>query len=86
MPSLIDPFHRALYAMVTRAIEDRVTDLASGSAAVLKDSSQTVAEKYAAKVAYLMALKDVLAWCEELEADMYGKRKSVDDLETQGSA
>ena len=84
-PSLHDPFHRALHAMVAKTIDDRMVNLARGSANSIEGAVQTVAEKYAAQVSYILALQDVLGWCEELEREQYGLRPS-EEVEGQGGA
>lgn len=74
-PELIDPFHRALYGRLKQKLEACIEGLASGSAASALDDPATVAEKYAAQVAYIKALNDVLEVCEELERDRYGVKR-----------
>lgn len=76
MPDLIDAFHRRLYPVLAKDIENRMLQLAEGSAKTIQGGAETVAEKYAAQVAYITALNDVLSKCHEIEVDMYGGRES----------
>lgn len=74
MPDLIDPFHRALYKVLTEKHDQRMFGLAEGSAVATQGSTVSTAEKYAAEVSYIEALRDVFGWCHEVEVEMYGKR------------
>lgn len=75
---LLDPFHKAIHNKLSEDIQARKDALASGSAKVRQDDTATVAEKYAAAVAYIMALEQVLAYCMELEQDRYGTRPKAE--------
>ena len=65
--SINDPFHRQLAIIVRDKLTQRIGGLASGDAIRVQDEVITTAEKYAAKVAYIQALNDVLNWCQEIE-------------------
>lgn len=78
-PNLVDPFHRALYAVLVKELENRMGQLAEGSACTNTNDTQTVAEKYAAQVSYIKALHDILEKCEELEADLFGTKQKRKD-------
>ena len=78
-PDLIDPFHRELYKRLQIEYQDRAAALARGNANQNVGEIATTAEKYAAQVAYIRALQDVLDVCEELERDRYGARKRDDE-------
>lgn len=78
-PDLIDPFHRALYSKLAEMLEQRIVRLSEGSAAQNDSDTKSVAEKYAAQVSYIRALRDVLEICEGLEQDRYGARKKADE-------
>lgn len=78
-PELIDPFHRSLHERLIDNLSNRINQLADGSASQSKEGVSTVAEKYAAQVSYIKALRDVLALCEELERERYGVRKEEED-------
>jgi hypothetical protein len=73
-PSIIDPFHRSIYTVVSEAIDKRMVALAGGSAVRTTNDEVSTAEKYAAQVSYLQAMNDVLEWCMEIENDRYGKK------------
>lgn len=73
-PDLLDSFHKALYNRLAPELDERKEALAHGSAKVRENDTSTVAEKYAAAVAYIMALEHVLEVCRELEQDRYGTR------------
>lgn len=73
-PDLIDPFHRALHRRLAADLEERILNLAAGSAAQNDSDTKSVAEKYAAQVAYIRAIQDVMGICEELERERYGDR------------
>lgn len=76
---IVDPFHRALHKRLSEEMAQRIEAVAGGSASVLAEDTKTVAEKYAAQVAYIMALRDVLEVCEELGSDLYGNaRRDLD--------
>ena len=77
-PALIDPFHRHLYGVLSQEISSRMASLATGSASRTIDDRSTVAEKYAAEVAYIDALNTVLEKCKEIEVDMYGNRPKAE--------
>lgn len=76
MVDLIDPFHRNLYKVLSEDISDRVEQLVTGSAKKYSDGAESVAEKYAAQISYLQALRTVLEKCREIEVDMYGSRQT----------
>lgn len=78
-PLLIDPFHRALYAELMPDLEKRKDGVAHGSAVGLSDSSISTSENYAAQCAYIKALEDVLAKCEELERARYGEKNPLEE-------
>lgn len=73
---IIDPFHAALYKVLTEKLLSRVNELATGSARTIMGSGATVAENYAAQTSYIHALQEVMGFCEEVEQEMYGKRES----------
>ena len=75
-PELMDPFHKRIYVKLQEVIESRKEQLANGGACTIPEDTATVAEKYAAKVAYLQALKDVLSMCEEADYEMHGVKKT----------
>jgi hypothetical protein len=69
--ALIDPFHRQLHGLLTEKIDQRMINLASGSAASFED--------YKGQANYIQALADVLAWCQEIENERYGGRPGADN-------
>lgn len=70
MPDVIlDPFHRALAAMINEEISSRSEALANGSASRIPEDAVSVAEKYAAAVAYIKALGTVLEMCRQVEVE-----------------
>ena len=77
-PHLVDPFFRKLYSVLSEDINARTISLATGSASRTIDDRSTVAEKYAAEVAYIDALNTVLEKCKEIEIDMYGNRPKAE--------
>ena len=67
MPAaILDPFHRAVHLLITEEIERLTDQLVSGSAAKVKDDTRTVAENYAAAVAYISALRACLGICQSV--------------------
>ena len=74
-PELMDPFHRALREKLLGVISDRTEALASGGAAQGAPDTPTVAEKYAALVSYIAALRGDLDLCDELDRERYGQSK-----------
>lgn len=78
-PDLQDPFHRILHVRLAEDLEKRKDALSKGSAARITEDTQSVPEKYAAQVAYIKALQDVLDLCEELEQERYIVVKRKDD-------
>ena len=64
LPDINDQFHRALYRVLTEKIDDRMSQLAAGSAVTFDD--------YKNQVGYLQALNDVMGYCEEIEKARYG--------------
>lgn len=77
-PELMDPFHRALRERLLTVLNNRTEALASGAAAQGAESMSTVAEKYAALVSYIAAIRSVLDLCEDLERDRYGTQRNED--------
>ena len=71
-PSLIDPFHRQLYPILMGELAERKDKLAAGAAARIQNDTHSVAENYAAQVAYIKALEDIIQRCAQLERDMQG--------------
>lgn len=65
-PIILDPFGRAIHLILTEEIERRRNNLANGSAARNTEDSRTVAENYAAQVAYIEALNAVLGICKDV--------------------
>lgn len=78
-PNIIDPFHGALYKVLTEKLQDRVTGLANGSARAILGSNSTVAENYAVQTSYILALQDIIGMCVEVEQEMYGKRQDPEN-------
>ena len=72
-PSIIDPFHRALYEALAPDIDNRMISLASGSAGTF--------EAYKAQASYIQALNDVLERCRAIELEIYGKRPTAEAAE-----
>ena len=72
MPDVIlDPFHRALASVINEEIANRSEALVNGSASRVTEDVVSVAEKYAATVSYIKALKTVLEMCHQLEVEMH---------------
>ena len=71
---IIDPFFRSLHDRLVEEINDKVDELTEGSAKLTEHDRETVAEKYAARVAHIKALRRVLDVCAELQLDMYGPK------------
>lgn len=59
-----DPFHRALYRLISEKIDERMAQMAAGNAADY--------EEYRQQVGYLQAFADVLGFCDEIEKERYG--------------
>lgn len=76
---ITDPFHRDLFDAVQDMLSDRIEGLASGSAKQHEGEFATVAEKYAAQVAYIQALRDVLSYSEQIEIRRYGGKKNQEE-------
>lgn len=74
MSEIIDPFHRQLHQVLQEDLVRRVEQLATGSAAQVAGSQESVAVKYAAQTSYIKALRDILEKCAELEQDIYGPK------------
>lgn len=68
-PDFIDQFHRSLAGVVATKIDERMVQMASGSAANF--------EHYREQVGYMAALNDVLGWAQEVEQNIYGMRKPI---------
>jgi hypothetical protein len=66
LAEISDPFHRRLYTLLTQELANRMTDLANGSAARISEDTASVGEKYAAQVAYIKAMNDVLEICDDI--------------------
>jgi len=81
--SAIDPFHRQLSNVLTPLIDDKMVALAKGNATKTESDTASTAEKYAAQVAYIQALNDVLDRCREIELEMYGARPGAIEEEQQ---
>jgi len=77
-PELMDPFHRRVYVVVSERIQAYTEQLANGSACTIPEDTATVAEKYAAKVAYIAAMREVLEMCEEVDIDMHGVKREAE--------
>jgi hypothetical protein len=73
MPTIDDEFHRRLNKLLVEKMDNRMVQLANGGAMQIRESTTTVAENYAAQVAYIKALNDVIGWCQEVEDEKYGK-------------
>lgn len=74
MHDIIDPFHRQLRAVLDEDLTRRIVALSEGSAARVAGGVEEVAEKYAAQVSYIKALRDLIEKCEELEKEIYGPK------------
>ena len=66
---ILDPFHRALSELINEEIEAAKDKLASGQAARITEDTASVAEKYAAQVAHIRALRSVLDLCHQVEVN-----------------
>lgn len=71
-PVLRDPFHRELRRRLDEKLAARVEHLAAGGATTTDLEVISTAEKYAAQVTYIQALRDVLAMCDEMDRERYG--------------
>lgn len=76
-PSIIDPFHRALFAVLAPSIDDRMISLAEGSAKNF--------EEYKYQTGMIQAFNEVLAKCREIEVEMYGARPGAEPDQQQGN-
>ena len=76
--SIIDPFHRDLFRVLSAQIDERMVLLAQGSAGQVTGDTATTAEKYAAQTSYIRALNDVLDKCKGLELERYGARPGAE--------
>lgn len=72
--NLQDPFHRELHAKLQEHLEARVNRLVSGGAAQTESDFASTAEKYAAQVSYIQALREVIQICDDLEQDRFGRK------------
>lgn len=77
-PSIIDPFHRALYQLLAEEIERRTVSLVEGGAARIMGDEKTVGEKYAEATSYIQALNYVLDVCKRIEDQRHGKRPGAE--------
>ena len=75
-PSIIDPFHREVNKVLAEEVDKRMVHLASGGAASH--------EEYKYQVGYLEALNRVLAICQDIENDRYGKRPGEGEQQAAG--
>ena len=66
-----DPFHRALYQVITDKINGRMGEVSTGACPSY--------DSYRHEVGYLQALGDVLDWCEEIEKARYGNQNKEDE-------
>lgn len=78
--TVISPFHRDLRRRLEEDLDGRIEDLAKGGAAVAGSEYDkvTVGERYAAKVAYISALRAVLRLCEEMDLESYSRQGRQD--------
>lgn len=76
---VVDPFHRQLYNRISDDLQQRSDAIAGGSASVSAEDKKTVAEKYAAQVSYILALRNVLELCEDISGEMMGARPGPGD-------
>ena len=83
VPTISDPFFRQLYNKLAEELDDRVNNLARGSALVLGAHAGldaiTTAMKYQAAVSYIQALEAVIEHGLDLDKDIYGNRKTNND-------
>lgn len=75
---ILDGFHRTLHRRLTSELTKRIENLATGSATKTAESTTSTAERYAAAVAYIQAITDVLDACEEIEKGIHGSRGEAD--------
>lgn len=61
-----DPFHRELALRLDGELTKRTAELAHGSARRHTGDEASVAEKYAAQVAYIQAVEDFINVCAEI--------------------
>lgn len=66
---ILDPFHLALASLIIEEIDDAKERLAAGEAAKISEDTASVAEKYAAQVAHIRALRSVLDLCHQVEVN-----------------
>jgi len=67
--NIIDPFYRELYARISAQLGQRADQLVEGQAK--GNSVGETAEKYAAQVSYIKALRDVIEMCGDIEKARY---------------
>ena len=75
MTRIIDRFHQTLATRLNEELSSRVEQLINGSATRMGDEPTSTAEKYAAQVSYIRAIRHVLELCDEISDDQYGNRK-----------
>lgn len=68
--NIIDPFHRALYAVIAEKLQLRREQLEVGT------PGDFAAYKH--EVGYIAALRDVLSWAEDVERDRYGRKPDTE--------
>jgi hypothetical protein len=69
-PSLIDPFHRALYSALMEQIHRRVERITQGDVNNFEDYKQ--------QVGYIQGLNAALDECQEIEKDLYSSKPRED--------
>lgn len=65
-PSIVDPFHRQIFAALANEIDERMVNLAKGMA--------TDYPAYRHQVGFIEALNAALDKCREIELERYGTR------------
>ena len=85
-PSIIDPFHKKVYAILAEDIDNKMISLCSGAVGGTASGNQNdlaaIAIGYREQVAYINALNDVLKRCAEIEREQYGARPGADETAT----
>lgn len=67
---IIDPFHRRLYRVLAEYYDNRVRDVAAGSAfAATADETN---QKYARQIGYIECLTMVIDECRKIETELMG--------------
>lgn len=79
MVAIRDSFDSAVARSLALKLGELIADIGAGLAigSAMRETPQLTAQRYSEELGYVRALKDVLAFCREIEEELHGRGNST---------